>query len=150
MKRIFILVLLSALLVSGCTQSGMLTSGEGCKTLNETHTEIAQLEARVLSAEREILWSGDLGYYMEGTVRLINSDQEGGWFILTFSWMRPGQGMPRTEKKSLHLNPGEEGVFKSICPDIDPQMGAYLTYRYKSYPDSGRTVERQLETSVCG
>lgn len=150
MKYILALVLVSIALVSGCTQTGMITGEEGaCTLVNNTFVDIYRLDASILGVNKQILLSQDLDYYAEGLVTLQNTDNESGWFLLTFEWMRPGQGMPYTEKKSLHLDPGEAGEFISACP-IDPQLGAVFTYSYTSYPDSGRTVKKQIETSVCG
>lgn len=149
MKWIFALALLS-LLVSGCTQAGMIAgAGDSCRPVNHTYTEIARLSTMVLGVDRQISWSRDLGYYAEGTVILKNTDNESGWFMVTFEWIMPGEN-PQTERVSKHLNPGDAEEFKSICPDIDPLQGALFRYQYTSYPDSGRTVERQMEKQVCG
>ena len=154
MKWILGFALVAALLVSGCTQEGMIASSgteeEGvCRIVNETYAEIAELDARVLGMNREISWSQDLGYYAVGTVRLENTDKESGWFLVTFNWMKPGQARPYTEKKTMHLNPGDVGEFISIIPDIDPQGGVSFLYEYDSYPDSERSVKKQREIQVC-
>jgi len=145
MKWILALALLSIVLVSGCIQSGMLTGGEGdCIQENTTIADVYRLEGEVLSAGREILWSENLGYYAEATVRLENTDKEAGWFLMTFEWQKPGAAV-YIDKKNLHIEPGETGEFKSAYP-VNPQQGAEFVYSYTSYPDSGRTENRQVES----
>jgi hypothetical protein len=80
---------------------------------------------------------------------LENTDNESGWFLVTFNWMKPGQARPFTEKKSMHLNPGDTGEFKSVLPGIDPQLGASFSYEYESYPDSRNIVKNQREIEIC-
>jgi hypothetical protein len=118
-----VLALALAVLASGCTQAGMLAgeAGQACTTMNETYVEIDSLRAEVLGLNRQISWSQDLGYYIEGTLKLKNKDNESGWFLVTFTWLRPGETRPYTDKVNLHLGPEETGEFKSIYSDIDPQ-----------------------------
>ena len=152
MKWILALILVLPLLASGCTQAGMVTEGEteDCRIVNETYVEIDSLDARILGVNREVSWSQELGYYAEGILRLKNTDNESGWFLLTFNWMRPEQERPYTQKLSRYLNPGDIGEFKSVFPNIDPQMGVSFVYEYDSYPDSQRIVKKQREIEVCG
>lgn len=148
MKWILGLVVLSAFLVSGCTETGQIAAGgeEGvCRIVNETYADIDSLDARVLGVNRQISWSQDLGYYSEGTVRLENTDNESGWFLVTFNWMGPGQGIPYTQKLSGHLNPGDIMEFKSVYPG----QGISFLYEYESYPDSQRIAKKQRETEIC-
>ena len=152
MKWILGLVVLSALLISGCTETGQITTGEeegACRIVNETYAEIDSLDAVILGVNNQTSWSQDLGYYAEGIVELKNTDNESGWFLVTFNWMRPGQGRPYTEKKSMHLNPGDVEEFKSVFPNIDPQLEVHFLYEYESYPDSQRIVKNQRETEIC-
>lgn len=152
MKWILAAALALAVLVSGCTETGQVAAGEeegACRIVNETYVEIDSLDAGILGVNRQISWSQDLGYYAEGIVKLKNTDNESGWFLVTFNWMGPGQERPYTEKKSMHLNPGDSGEFKSVFPNIDPQLGVSFLYEYESYPDSQRIVKKQRETKIC-
>ncbi len=156
MKWVLAIVLVLAILVSGCTnETGQIAANatgeeeEACRIVNETYVEIDSLDAVILGVNKQVSWSQDLGYYAEGIIELKNTDNESGWFLVTFNWMRPGQERPYTQKLNKHLNPGDVEEFKSVFPNIDPQLEVSLSYEYESYPDLQRIVKKQRETEIC-